>query len=273
MTTYNERCTIVSNPDGSIKTVFVDQMGIDNAGRHYSIGQATIGNDALTQFLGSSHNTALARITQLETDFTAKTTEYDSIKASLDAKVLELTAKESELVKLAEDHKTVLDAKESVITSQLSDLIEVRTELSQASSTVTEFTNAKTSLESKVSTLTISLEEKINQFQSLQSRFDKLLNELEFNPREISAAAFKARLFSVLQTEDVVRLYAAEADPTLKEIAATILNWDVKYPIRLDSAELLGPLGYLVHVDLLTTDEVKFLCRDCTRSEAHIVQI
>jgi hypothetical protein len=105
---------------------------------------------------------------------------------------------------------------------------------------------------------------------ALEARIASLLNELPFNPREISVGAFKARLFSVLETEDVVRLYAAQPDSTLEQIAATITNWDQAFPIRLDSAELLQPLGYLVSINLLTVAEVTNLRRDCTRAEAFV---
>jgi hypothetical protein len=108
---------------------------------------------------------------------------------------------------------------------------------------------------------------------ALEARLERLLTALPFNPREISVAAFKARLFSVLETEDVVRLYAAQPDSTLEQIAATITTWDHAYSIRLDSVELLNPLGYLVAISLLTSDEVAFLRRDCTLPEAFVAPI
>jgi hypothetical protein len=104
----------------------------------------------------------------------------------------------------------------------------------------------------------------------LEARIAALLTELPFNPREISVGAFKARLFSVLQAEDIVRWYAAPTDSELELIAGKITNWDNKFPIRLDSDELLLPLGKLVSINLLTVAEVVNLRRDCTRAEAFI---
>lgn len=101
------------------------------------------------------------------------------------------------------------------------------------------------------------------------ARIVHLTNELPFNPREISVHSFKARLFKVLETEDVVRMYAVDSDPILKQIASTIANWDSQYPIQLDSQELQQPLAYLVSIDLLTPNEVTFLRQDCVRSEAY----
>lgn len=75
MTTYNERCTIVANPDATIKTIFVDRMGIDDAGRHYLIGQETIGSNELDQFIGGVLNQALADKATLTTDLAVKTAQ------------------------------------------------------------------------------------------------------------------------------------------------------------------------------------------------------
>jgi hypothetical protein len=124
-----------------------------------------------------------------------------------------------------------------------------------------------------IKTLEDSVAEKTATIATLEARLQRLLTELPFNPREINVGAFKARLFSVLETEDVVRLYAAQPDSTLEQIAATITNWDQAFPIRLDSQELLQPLGYLVAINLLTTDEVAFLRKDCTLSEAFVAPI
>lgn len=141
----------------------------------------------------------------------------------------------------------------------------------------------KTTLESTKATLETQLAEKTEQVKTLtedkamlaeqlaaaNARIASLLQEIPFNPREASVNSFKARLFQVLETEDIVRLYANETDPILQKIAKTIENWDHRYPIRLDSQELQQPLGYLVSIDLLTPEEVVFLRQDCTRDEAY----
>jgi hypothetical protein len=91
------------------------------------------------------------------------------------------------------------------------------------------------------------LAEKATLTESLSAanaRITFLLSEVPFDPREINVVSFKARLFQVLETEDVIRIYATDADPILKQIASTIANWDAAYPIKLDSQELQQPLGY-----------------------------
>jgi hypothetical protein len=177
-------------------------------------------------------------------------------------------------------HKTALDAKETALSEANSTILAKTQEINgldgeiQAfESQVERLNDEKASLQTQVDTLTSGINTQYEIVRGLQGRLERLLNELPFNPREISVGAFKARLFSVLETEDVVRLYAAQPDSTLEQIAGTITNWDQAFPIRLDSEELLQPLGYLVSINLLTVAEVANLRRDCTRAEAFIAPI
>lgn len=94
MTIYNERCTIVANPNGTVKTVFVDRMGIDPDGRHYSIGQSTIGDAELEQFLSVSHIASLTTIVSLESD--KKTLEETIVDLKATAASLETALQDSE---------------------------------------------------------------------------------------------------------------------------------------------------------------------------------
>lgn len=87
---YNERCTIVANKDGSIKTVFVDQLGIDvESNREFNAGQKTIGDAELDQFLGSVFSTTVAERDALATDKTKLTTDLASMTAQYDASVVD----------------------------------------------------------------------------------------------------------------------------------------------------------------------------------------
>lgn len=98
---YNERCTIVANQDGSIKTAFVDQMGVDSEGRHYGAGQATIGSDELTQFLGSAHNADLKTIARLKAEHNAT---IDNLQTELTESQLMHTQAASRLSELQGDY-------------------------------------------------------------------------------------------------------------------------------------------------------------------------
>jgi uncharacterized protein YoxC len=210
----------------------------------------------------------------------AEKTTLLSEKATL---TQELTATVAELTQ----EKNGLQSQVTSLTAQVEAKAEqietLTTEKAELSSSVSTLMQEKSSLTSQVGSLTSQLASKTAQAESLSTdketltaslsaanaRIANLLQEIPFNPREINVDSFKARLFRVLETEDVVRMYAAESDLVLKQIAATIANWDAAYPIRLDSEELQTPLGYLVHIDLLTPDEVVSLRRDATRAEAY----
>lgn len=116
-------------------------------------------------------------------------------------------------------------------------------------------------LQQQVDTLTA-------QNQALTARIAILETELPFNTRLISADGFRNRLFKVLKPADLVRLYAADADPTLEQIARTFSEWPSNVGIRLDHENLLNPLAYLKSIDLLSDKDIESLRTDCTREEA-----
>jgi predicted nucleic acid-binding Zn-ribbon protein len=229
----------------------------------------------LTQEKALLESQVASLTSQVET-LTAEKSTLTTEKAELASSVSTLTQEKSVLTSQVSSLTSQLAAK----TSQVESLAEDKTGLAASIATLTQ---EKSSLTSQVSSLTSQLASKTAQAESLtadkatltaslsaaNARIANLLQEIPFNPREINVDSFKARLFGVLETEDVVRMYAAESDLVLKQIAATIANWDAAYPIRLDSEELQTPLGYLVHIDLLTPDEVVSLRRDATRAEAY----
>ena len=174
------------------------------------------------------------------------------------------TVSENEVLK---SEKATLESEKSALTQQVASLTEQKeTLVTEKSELVASHAEEKAALiashNTEKATLTTAL-------ATANARIVHLTNELPFNPREISVHSFKARLFKVLETEDVVAMYAADSDPILKQIASTIANWDSQYPILLDSQELQQPLAYLVTIDLLTPNEVTFLRQDCVRSEAY----
>jgi hypothetical protein len=194
----------------------------------------------------------------------------ESQVASLTAQVETLTSKKAELtttVSTLTQEKTGLQSQVISLTSQ----VDAKTE--QIETLTTEKSELVASHAEEKSELILNhLAEKATLTESLSAanaRIAHLLSEVPFDPREINVDSFKARLFQVLETEDVIRMYAADADPILKQIASTIANWDAAYPIKLDSQELQQPLSYLVSINLLTPEEVVFLRKDCTRQEAY----
>jgi cell division protein FtsB len=211
------------------------------------------------------------------TKFSAKTVAENEVlkyeKATLESDksslISQLALKTTEAESLAED-KATLQAEKTDLLSQVSTLESEKTALTsqiaslteQKETLITEKSELVASHNTEKATLNTAL-------AAANARIVHLTNELPFNPREISVHSFKSRLFRVLDTEDIVRLYAAESDLVLKQIASTIANWDAAYPVRLDSEELQKPLGYLVHIELLTPDEVVSLRRDATRTEAY----
>jgi len=217
---------------------------------------------------------------QFKEDFSAETVAENELLKS------EKTTLLSEKATLTQE-KSALESQVASLTAQLelkTEQVETLTsEKADLTSSVSTLTQEKSALTSQVSSLTSQLESRASQVESLttdkvtlteslstaNARITFLLNEVPFNPREISVTSFKARLFKVLETEDVIKLYANETDPILEDIAKTITEWKEEDPIRLDSQELLQPLGYLVSIELLTPEEIVFLRKDCTRQEAY----
>lgn len=166
------------------------------------------------------------------------------------------------------------------VNSQLAIATEAVSQLTTEKATLTQSLTAAQSqlaaLQSQLDTITTakatvdaSLATRTAELATAQARITFLTNELPFDPRVVSVTAFRNRLAEVLDPGDLITLYASEANPTLKAIAATITNWPATDPIRLDSPELVQPLGILVQYDLLYPEEVDALRRDATREEAY----
>jgi hypothetical protein len=218
------------------------------------------------EVLKSEKTTLLSEKATLESQVVSLTAQVETLtseKVDLNIEKHELTTTVSTLTQ----EKTGLELQVTSLTSQ----VDAKTE--QIETLITEKSELVASHAEEKSELILNhLAEKTTLTESLSAanaRITFLLSEVPFDPREINVVSFKARLFQVLETEDVIRMYAADADPILKQIASTIANWDAAFPIRLDSQEIQQPLGYLVSINLLTPEEVVFLRKDCTRQEAY----
>jgi len=101
---------------------------------------------------------------------------------------------------------------------------------------------------------------------TLQSRFDKLLNDLPFNPRIIDATSFYARI-----TKDEFALLSVSDDATVRDIAKTILAYKANdWPIVFESPEMQGMLTYLLLNGSLSEGRIAQLTQDANQSEAYV---
>lgn len=219
-------------------------------------------------------------------ELSAQNTELKEQKAELESEKLTLTSQVSTLT----SEKSALTSQVATLTSQVESLTEQKaTLITEKSELVASHAEEKSELflnhlaekaelvathnVEKVALTETHTTEKATLNAALaaaNARIVHLTNELPFNPREISLAGFMARLKQVLDSTEMIVLFAADTpDLILKQIATTITGWESKYPIRLDSQELQQPLGYLVSIEMLTPEEVVFLQKDCTRAEAY----
>lgn len=229
----------------------------------------------LTQEKATLESQVASLQSQVET-LTSEKSALTTEKSELTATVAELTQEKSGLQSQVSSATAQVEAK----TEQIETLT---TEKADLSSSVSTLMQEKSSLTSQVRSLTSQLAAKTSQAESLKAdnvelmeslsaanaRITFLLSEVPFNPREISVSAFNVRLKQVLDPGDLIALFAADADPILKQIATTITEWKKEDTIRLDSKELTEPLAYLMSIKLLTLEEVVFLRKDCTRAEAY----
>jgi len=101
---------------------------------------------------------------------------------------------------------------------------------------------------------------------TLQSRFDKLLTDLPFNPRIIDAASFYARI-----SKDEFALLSVSDDATVRDIAKTILAYKANdWPIVFESPEMQGMLTYLLLNGSLSEGRIAQLTQDANYSEAYV---
>lgn len=170
---------------------------------------------------------------QLVADLAAKTAEYDSTKASLDAKETELTASKDENTKLSADHAEALV---KLVAAHKTELTQKETALTEANATIA----------------------------ALEARVASLLAELPFNPKIIDATAFYNRITK----EEFAELLTSD-DANKVNIGNTIMVY-VKndWPIVFESPEFQGMIGYLLSTGF-PAERVAQLTADATRAEAY----
>lgn len=199
---------------------------------------------------------------QLQTQHDSLVAEKADLLAQNAILLEEKTAFESRLTIATEAISSLTDEKNALMQS----LGEVQSQVTILQSQLAALTNAKATVDASLATRTAEL-------AVAQSRIEFLTNELPFDPREISVTAFRERLAKVLDPLDLISLYASEANPILKEIAATIDSWPITDPIRLDSPELLQPLEILFQYEILYAEEIDSLRLDATRNEAYFANL
>ena len=102
------------------------------------------------------------------------------------------------------------------------------------------------------------------QAKALEDRMARLLDQLKFNPRELTVPAFLNRL---TQTE-LLMLFSDE-DKNIQAIAGMLKQWAAnEWPVHLDSDHMKGAIGYLVSVDKLSQDRVAAISADASRAES-----
>ncbi len=172
---YNERCTIVANQDGSIKTAFVDRMGVDPEGRHYGAGQATIGNDELAQFLGTAHNVALSTIARLEAEAATAATEAATEAATQAATIAELQAINETKSSQLEAYAAIEAEQADNINGLQTNLAELRTDLEVS----TDQLNLANNTLATVEALATQLQAELTESQSMHTQASSRLEELQ----------------------------------------------------------------------------------------------
>ncbi len=147
-----------------------------------------------------------------------------------------------------------------------SQVAELQQQLTAKTTEAATLATEKQSLSEQVDTLNTELAESQANATALQSRVDKLLAEVPFNPRHIRSDAFVDRISS----RDMLKL-AASTDPVVQQIREKLLQWDENnWRIELDNPETVQPIQYLLAVGVLTEDSAKQLLRDATRAEAYM---
>lgn len=184
--------------------------------------------------------------TKLTTDLASKTSEHDSVKGQYDALVIEKA-------KIIADNQTATDKLNEDHAKSITDINAVH---------ALAIATATTQLEAKQAELTLANAANA----TLQSRFDKLLNDLPFNPRIIDATSFYARI-----TKDEFALLSVSDDATVRDIAKTILAYKANdWPIIFESPEMQGMLTYLLLNGSLSEGRIAQLTQDANQSEAYV---
>lgn len=103
-----------------------------------------------------------------------------------------------------------------------------------------------------------------NELIAAQGRMNRLIEQLAFNPRELTVESFLNRL-----TQTELLMLFADTDPVIQQIAGMLKEWATKHwPVHLDSDNTRNSIGYLVSVGKLSPDRVQIITSDASREES-----
>ena len=163
----------------------------------------------------------------------------------------------------------------------LEKVTELEADLATASSQLEATTQAKTTLETQVATLTTEkqelraeiadLDQALDAEQQLTATLQAKVNDLEqyrpYNPRILAGKAFYRRV----SKEYMVTLLASE-DPTLFTVGKTIVAYaENDWPVITDSTDFQNLVGYVLQSGVFDEAEVVEIMRDATKEEAYTV--
>lgn len=147
---------------------------------------------------------------------------------------------------VASQTAAVIQAKNTQISSLTSQLSSAQSELVASG----DFRNQVTTLQGELT--------------AVQVRMSKLIEQLAFNPRELTVQSFLNRL-----TQTELLMLFADTDPIIQQIAGMLKEWSVQnWPVHLDSDNMKNSIGYLVSVGKINQDRVQIITSDASREES-----
>jgi septal ring factor EnvC (AmiA/AmiB activator) len=159
----------------------------------------------------------------------------------------------------------------------------LESDLSIKTSQLEATTQAKTTLEAQVASLTtekqelrgdiVDLDQALDTEQQLTAALKAKVTDLEqyrpFNPRILKGEAFYNRV----SKEDMVTLLASD-NAQLVTVGKTIEAYRAHHwPVVMDSTDFTNLVGYVMQSGVFDDDEVTAIMRDATREEAYGVEV
>lgn len=229
MTFRNTQYLLQVNADGSFRHGQVDRVEVIAGGREVAAPPVDFEQAALSGLL-SGFNADLLR-------------ENASLKA---AAAQALVDRQAQFDAISEQTATAISAKDSQIAALTSQLATVTSELV-----------ATGDARDRVGVLQ-------GELAAAQARMAKLIEQLAFDPRQLTVAAFLNRL-----TQAELLMLFSDSDPGVQQIAGLLKEWASKqWPVHLDSDNMRQSIGYLVSLDKLTPDRVQAITADASREES-----
>jgi hypothetical protein len=162
--------------------------------------------------------------------------------------------------------------RDEVVVKLEADKAKLTTDLATATSQLEATTQAKTTLEGQVKTLTEQLNLANNTLESVEKtamELGKKVEELEqyrpYNPRILKGEAFYDRV----SKEDMVTLLTSDV-PQLVIVGKTIEAYRAnRWPVVMDSTDFQNLVGYVLQSGVFDEAEVLEIMRDATKEEAY----